>query len=97
MTNLDMYSLSPMDLLWTAPTVARRGRKAKPLTKVQLRIESVVMGLLVEADGITMERICAITGYTAAQCRPVLQRLIASGDVKRTGNTRGTRYQAVAL
>lgn len=71
---------------------------ASLIGKIQMRIESIVMGLLVSADcSLRMEEISKVTGYTAEQIRPVMQQLIANGSVKRSGNTRGTRYTAVAL
>lgn len=95
---VDVAAIIALDTQWSAPTVAKRvGRPAKALTKMQLRIESIVMGVLVQGLALRMEELTAITGYTAAQIRPIMQRLVAAGVVCRTGNTRGTRYQAVGL
>jgi len=100
MTSLDMTSESnSLSILWIAPAKARRGRPTKQPSKVEQRIESIILGLLsgTWGNGYRMEEILATTGYTAAQCRPVMQRLMATGVVRRTGNTRGARYQAVGL
>lgn len=101
MTNLDMNNTSSSinaSLIWTAPAKARRGRPAAKVGKIQMRIESIVMGLLISTDGsLRMEEISKVTGYTAEQIRPVMMQLIANGSVRRSGNTRGTRYTAVAL
>lgn len=113
MTNLDMNgSSNSLATLWIAPAKARVGRPVKTPTKMQLRIESIVMGVLamdggrlshnsdgdlIVTRGLRMEELAAITGYTAAQIRPIMQRLVAAGVVRRTGNTRGTRYQAAGL
>ena len=107
MTSFDsIHSTSTINnIIWTTPTKARRGRPTKTPGKIQQRIESIVMGILAnyttDGDmhhvGIRMEDLSRITGYTAAQIRPVMQALVANGSVKRTGSTRGTRYMAVAL
>lgn len=63
-------------------------------------IMSALLGIL--ADGAlghprTMQEIGLIRGVSAARQRAAMHALMAAGLVKRTGNTRGTRYQAVGL
>ena len=63
-------------------------------------IMSALLGILSTTYGrfsVAMSDIGTLRGVSAARMRAAMQALVAVGFVVRTGNTRGTRYQAVYL
>jgi hypothetical protein len=77
------------------PALKRRPRRAARRVKVDPVPSGKLISLLGSSDGMTATALAKEAGGNANQVRVLLQELAQAGDVRRTGERRGTRWHLI--
>jgi hypothetical protein len=77
------------------PQTVRRRRRAKPGRRPEVVAAGKLESLLAEHDGITSTELAKLASGGRDQVLSLLRELETAGQVRRTGQRRGTRWHAI--
>jgi hypothetical protein len=77
------------------PQTVRRRRRAKPRRRPEVVATGKLEGLLAEHDGISSTELAKLANGGRDQVLSLLRELETAGQVRRTGQRRGTRWHAI--